>query len=55
MPLLFSSWWAFIAGLLIAVLTVIRTAMEDKTLQKELEGYQTFAQNVRYRLVPGIW
>ena len=46
---------AFVAGLLIAIFTVVRTAMEDRTLQAELDGYQTYAQNVRYRLIPGIW
>lgn len=54
-PIALGSWWAFIAGLLIAILTVLRTALEDKTLQNELDGYQTYAQNVRFRLIPGIW
>lgn len=54
-PIALGSRWAFIAGLLIAILTAIRTALEDKTLQNELDGYQTYAQNVRFRLIPGIW
>jgi protein-S-isoprenylcysteine O-methyltransferase Ste14 len=36
-------------------LTVLRTALEDKTLQAELEGYAEYADQVRFRLVPGIW
>lgn len=54
-PIALGSWWAFIAGLLIAILTVVRTAMEDKTLQAELDGYQSYAQKVRFRLIPGVW
>ncbi|MCA9975484.1 MAG: isoprenylcysteine carboxylmethyltransferase family protein [Anaerolineales bacterium] len=54
-PIALGSWCAFVAGLLIAIFTVVRTAMEDRTLQAELDGYQTYAQNVRYRLIPGIW
>jgi protein-S-isoprenylcysteine O-methyltransferase Ste14 len=33
----------------------LRTALEDKTLQEELPGYQEFAQKTRYRLIPGLW
>jgi protein-S-isoprenylcysteine O-methyltransferase Ste14 len=40
---------------LLVALTVVRTAMEDQTLQSELEGYREYAQRVRYRLIPGIW
>lgn len=54
-PIALGSWWAFIAGGLIAVLTVVRTALEDKTLQTELDGYQEYTQDVSYRLIPGIW
>ncbi len=38
-----------------AILTVVRTALEDRTLQAELDGYSDYAQRVRYRLVPGVW
>jgi len=54
-PLLLGSWWAFIAGGLAALLFVVRTALEDRTLQAELVGYEDFAAQVRYRLLPGIW
>lgn len=55
MPLLLGSWWALIPALLTAILFVIRTALEDKTLQAELKGYKEYTQKVRYRLIPGIW
>jgi protein-S-isoprenylcysteine O-methyltransferase Ste14 len=54
-PLLFGSWWAFIPAILTIIAFVIRTALEDRTLQKELNGYSDYAKQVRYRLFPGIW
>jgi protein-S-isoprenylcysteine O-methyltransferase Ste14 len=54
-PLALSSWWAFIPVALVLCVTVVRTALEDRTLQEELEGYQDYAQQVRYRLLPGVW
>ena len=52
---LFASWWSLIASALGAVLLLIRTALEDRTLQAELAGYTDYARQVRYRLLPGIW
>ncbi len=54
-PLLFGSWWAFIPAVLTIIAFVIRTALEDKTLQTELPGYADYARQVRYRLIPGLW
>jgi protein-S-isoprenylcysteine O-methyltransferase Ste14 len=54
-PLLLDSFWAWIPTMLLAVVMVVRTALEDKTLQAELPGYKEFAQKTRYRLLPGIW
>jgi protein-S-isoprenylcysteine O-methyltransferase Ste14 len=54
-PLALESYWALVPGFLIAILFVIRTALEDKTLQAELPGYAEYAQRVHYRLIPGIW
>jgi protein-S-isoprenylcysteine O-methyltransferase Ste14 len=36
-------------------LFVVRTALEDRMLQEELDGYRDYATQVRYRLLPGIW
>ena len=46
---------ALIPSFLITILFAIRTAKEDKMLQQELSGYKRYSQEVRYRLVPGIW
>lgn len=54
-PLILGSLWALIPAGLTAGLSVVRTALEDKTLQEELEGYRAYAQQVRYRLVPLVW
>lgn len=54
-PILLASWWAFITGGLGAILLILRTALEDRTLQAELAGYADYARQVRHRLLPGIW
>ena len=54
-PIMLGSLWALIPGGLAALLFVVRTALEDRTLQEELDGYQDYARQVRYRLLPGIW
>jgi len=54
-PVLLGSPWALILGLASAALFGVRTYLEDKTLRKELPGYDEYAQRVRYRLLPGVW
>jgi protein-S-isoprenylcysteine O-methyltransferase Ste14 len=54
-PLVLASWWALIPAGIGAALVILRTALEDQTLQEELEGYKEFTQRTRYRLIPGIW
>ena len=54
-PVLLDSLWAFLPAGLLATVMVIRTALEDRTLQAELSGYAEYAQKTRYRLVPGVW
>ncbi len=49
------SLWAFIPAVLTMCLLVVRTALEDRTLLEELDGYKEYAGRVRYRLLPGIW
>lgn len=54
-PVVLGSVWAFIPAGFGAVLMILRTALEDKTLQEELDGYREYAQKTRCRLLPGIW
>jgi protein-S-isoprenylcysteine O-methyltransferase Ste14 len=49
------SWWALVPAAVIVIVFVIRTALEDHTLQAELPGYTAYAQHTRYRLLPGVW
>lgn len=49
-----SLWTLTLSGAL-TLLLIVRTALEDKTLQGELEGYQAYTHKVKYRLVPGLW
>lgn len=55
MPLILDSTWGFIAAALLLIVTVIRTNLEDRTLQMELPGYREFSSRTKYRLFPGIW
>lgn len=54
-PFLLGSTWSVLPALLTAIVLVIRTALEDKTLQAELPGYREYAGRVRFRLLPGVW
>ncbi len=54
-PIMLGSLWALIPGVLSALLILVRTALEDTTLQEELPGYREYARHTRYRLLPGVW
>jgi protein-S-isoprenylcysteine O-methyltransferase Ste14 len=49
------SVWALIPAAVASIIAVIRTQLEDRTLQEELPGYRDYARRVRYRLIPGIY
>jgi protein-S-isoprenylcysteine O-methyltransferase Ste14 len=49
------SWWALLPGGVASLAMVARTALEDRMLQAELPGYAAYAQQTRYRLLPGVW
>lgn len=54
-PLALGSYWALAPCVVGTIVLVARTALEDQTLQAELEGYKEYAERVRYRLIPGVW
>lgn len=54
-PLALGSLWALIPGALTVPLLIARTALEDRTLIRDLEGYREYAERVRYRMLPGLW
>ncbi|WP_026619641.1 protein-S-isoprenylcysteine O-methyltransferase Ste14 [Ensifer sp. WSM1721] len=53
--LLLGSWWGLIAAFGLAGLLAIRIGIEEKALRTGLAGYDTYAERVRYRLVPFVW
>jgi len=55
LPFFLDSLWALIPAVLTLAVSILRTALEDKTLQAELPGYKEYAQITKYRLFPGIW
>ncbi len=54
-PLFLDSAWAFVPAALISIIVFVRTSLEDRTLQEELDGYREYANRIHYRLIPGIW
>ncbi len=54
-PCIVGSAWAFIPAGITVLTMVVRTALEDRTLRCELEGYAEYSQGTRFRLVPGLW
>lgn len=54
-PLMLGSWFGLAAAIVLTVPLAWRTTLEDRMLQRELEGYRAYAERVRFRLVPLIW
>ncbi len=54
-PLILGSWWGFLPTAMIILVVATRTALEDRTLQKELAGYKEYTKITRYRLIPFVW
>lgn len=55
MPLIIGSLYGLACSTIIFALFAGRTYMEDKTLQKELEGYKDYAKKTKHRLIPFVW
>ena len=49
------SIWTLVPAIVALIIALIRTSLEDCTLQAELPGYREYAQKVRYRLFPGLY
>jgi len=54
-PFALGSFIALFFSGLIGIIYIIRAHLEEKTLQKELTGYEEYMKEVKYRLFPGIW
>ena len=55
LPLALGSLWALLPAVIGAGGFVLRTALEDRVLLQELDGYAEYASQVHYRLLPGVW
>lgn len=54
-PLLFGSLWSIIPIIMLIILQITRTYLEDKTLMEELKGYLEYSQKTQYKIIPHIW
>ena len=54
-PLLLRSAWALPSAAATCAFVVLRTALEDAFLRRELPGYADYASRTRFRLLPGLW
>lgn len=54
-PLLLGSWCGLIFAPLLAAGLGARAVGEERMLRRELLGYDDYARQVKFRLVPGIW
>lgn len=54
-PIALGSLWAIVPAIVGCVIFVVRTAVEEQILQRELSGYEEYRRQVRWRLLPGVW
>ncbi len=55
LPLILGSGAAVLPAALMVAVFVTRTALEDRVLREELEGYADYARRTRHRLLPAVW
>ncbi len=53
--LLLGSLYGLVAALVLICAIGIRAVLEERTLRQELEGYETYMAQVKYRLIPYLW
>lgn len=55
LPMVFETLFVMLTAVIIAIIIVIRTYLEDTMLKTGLNGYEEYTHKVKYRLVPFIW
>ena len=55
MPLVLGSLYSFVVFLAYPFIIAKRIKHEEEFLEKELDGYRTYKQKIKYRLIPFIW
>jgi protein-S-isoprenylcysteine O-methyltransferase Ste14 len=53
--LMLGSWWGLLLCAVLLGLLVWRIPLEERMLENGLDGYDEYAQKVRYRLIPRVW
>ncbi len=53
--LLLGSWYGLLLGIALVLVVARRAVMEEHALREELPGYTDYIQQVKYRLIPGVW
>jgi len=53
-PLALGSFYGLLPALVISILIIIRTLNEEKILARDLKGYQSYLEKIRYRFIPYI-
>lgn len=54
-PIALGSRYALILAVILTLLLIIRSYLEDKTLYRELKGYAEYSEKTPYRLIPKVW
>jgi protein-S-isoprenylcysteine O-methyltransferase Ste14 len=49
------SYAAAVVAIVPIALLAVRSVFEERFLERELKGYDTYTQKVRYRLIPFVW
>ena len=52
---LLGSWYGLLWGVLLVGMVARRAVLEERTLQQELQGYDGYMIQVKYRLIPRVW
>jgi len=55
LPLLLGSWLGLVTAPFFVLFLAMRITKEEELLRRELEGYEEYIRQVRWRMVPGIW
>ena len=54
-PIILGSLYSFVIFLAYPFIIVYRIINEERSLEKELEGYMEYKEKVKYRLIPFVW
>jgi protein-S-isoprenylcysteine O-methyltransferase Ste14 len=55
MPLWLESYAATVLASVPIAILALRIVIEERFLRRELKGYDTYTQRIRYRLIPFVW